>query len=283
MQRFKPALIAALLAVFAQAAYGQNATVESACFKGEPVSQFFDEITVIENKGYVVGFAPETRTPIWTCYRLFDVEDPPQLTRPKKKFSTYRDGDLEVKHSDYTNSGFDRGHMAPSSGIGKCYGRSAQLGTFKTTNICPQHPGLNQRCWERFERQVSDYYAEQMAEVWVITGPIFGDACIELESEIRVPEAFYKIVVAQLESKVEMLALIMPNERTEKSKIGRFVHTVDEIEDLTGIDFFGNLPDDEEELAEAREIPHTSWNADTWELRPTFAGTPRTIRIRECD
>ena len=48
----------------------ENATVETACFKGQPKVELFDDITVIENEGYVVGFSAETRTPIWACYRF---------------------------------------------------------------------------------------------------------------------------------------------------------------------------------------------------------------------
>lgn len=257
--------------------------IDEACFEGQPVSEFFEEITVIKNNGYVVGFSTETRTPIWACYKLKKVDPPPKLTRPKIKFETFSNGEIVVRHKDYTNSGYDRGHMAPSSGIGKCFGKSAQEGTFKTINICPQHPGLNQRCWERFEKQVSDYYTRKMGEVWVVAGPIFLDPCIELESDIRVPQAFFKVVVAIIDEKVEMLGVIMPNERTEASRIIEFVETVDEIEQLAGLNLFEGLDDDIENAAEAKKPPHEDWNAERWVLRPTFAGRERTIRIRECD
>ena len=70
--------------------------------------------------------------------------------------------------------------------------------------------------------------------------------------------------------------------KTEKSKISTFVHTVDEIEALAGLDVFHELPDDKEDVAEADDTPHNHWNIN-WELRPVFSGTERTIRVRECD
>lgn len=258
------------------------ATASDACFEGDPVSALFDDIEVIENAGYTVGFSPETLTPICACYKFTKVDDPPELPRPKKSFNMHVSGDVAVRHKDYTNSGFDRGHLAPSSGVGKNFGRDAQLGTFKCSNICPQHPGLNQRCWERFEHQVANYYADKLEDIWVVTGPIYQDTCIELLSDVRVPQAFFKVVVAKIGGQVEMLGIIMPNERTEDSKISRYVHTVDEIEALAGLDLFHKLGNVVEDAAESKEDPHSKWNIG-WELRPTFPGTERAIQIRECD
>ena len=259
-----------------------TSSASDACFEGDPVSGLFDDIEVIENAGYTVGFSPETLTPIWACYTFAKVDEPPKLSRPKKNFNMHVSGEAVVRHKDYTNSGYDRGHLAPSSGIGKNFGKDAQIGTFKCSNICPQHPGLNQRCWERFEKQVAGFYADRFEKVWVVTGPIYEDNCIELLSGVRVPEAFFKVIVAEIDGKVEMLGVIMPNERTEKSPISFFVHSVDEIEALAGIDLFSELEDPVEDAAEAKNPPHWQWSTG-WELRPVFSGTERTIRVQECD
>ncbi len=141
---------------------------------------------------------------------------------------------------------------------------------------------MNQRCWERFERQVAGWYAEKLDEVWVVTGPIFLDPCIELTTDVRVPQAFFKIVVARIAGEVEMLGIVMPNERTEKSRISNYVHTVDEIEQLTGLDLFHELDDEVEKRVEADDEQHERWYIN-WELRPVFSGTDRGIEVRECD
>src|SRR5205814_1421993 len=147
------------------------------------------QVQVLENDGYTVGFSGETRTPLWVCYRLFPHEFEPE--RPDVDFAQDDRIDIPLKHADYTNSGYDRGHMAPSDGIGRCYGPQAQLGTFIVTNICPQHPGCNQRMWERFENKESHDYAERFGEVWIVDGPIFDGPCVELTTDVRVPDAFY--------------------------------------------------------------------------------------------
>ena len=82
----------------------ENATVETACFKGQPKVELFDDITVIENEGYVVGFSAETRTPIWACYRFDSSGTTHDVSRPKgKRFATYSDGQIVIRHKDYSN------------------------------------------------------------------------------------------------------------------------------------------------------------------------------------
>jgi endonuclease G len=264
------------------------------CYGGAPLSEILD-VEVLDRVGFTAGFSPDTRTPLWVCYELTSESATQDIARPKsKKFSTYRtewDGQpVAVTHRDYSHSGYDRGHMAPSAAIGRHFGRDAQLETYCTINICPQHPGLNQRCWERFERRVADAYVGQMGKVWVVTGPIFNEECLELESDVRLPSAFFKIVVAHVDDKVEMLGVIMPNERTDSTTLAEFVYPIDEIEAHTGLDFFARLPDDLESATESggeqngngQPQVHAAWDV-TQRLNPVFPGSPRDERIRPCN
>lgn len=260
----------------------RSSQVPPACFAGEPISSDFNDLRVLHNDGYLVGFSPETRTPIWACYRLFEVADPPDLSRPDIDFATDLRAGVTVTHEDYTNTGYDRGHLAPSAGIGKCYGRDAQIGTFITSNICPQHPGLNQRCWERFENKVASDYSERLGAVWVVAGPIFDGPCKEFESDVRVPDAFYKIVVAEVDGRFEALGIVMENDRTERSPVRDYVRRIDDIEARAHLDFFHELDDVDEDELEADETPHDTWDID-WSLEPRFPGITRTIRVRDCD
>lgn len=61
---------------------------------------------------------------------------------------------------------------------------------------------------------------------------------------------------------------------------------MDEIEDLTGLDLFHELPNSVEDAAEEKGSPenkvHKKWSV-SWELRPLFAGHDRDMNIVECD
>lgn len=251
-------------------------------FKGEPTSTLWTDVLLIENDAYTVGFSPTTRTPVWVAYSLFGTDAESQV-RPTSHFSDDpRTGLSDLTHASYTNSGYDRGHMAPSSGIGRCFGEDAQLETFIVSNICPQHPGCNQRTWERLENHVAIDYADRFGVVWVVDGPIFDGPCEELLSDVRIPARFYKIIVAEIDGQPEALAVVMPNQRTERSRISVYVTSVDRIEEQTGLDFFHKLSDEREAALEANETPHTRWGID-FELRPEFPGADREIRKRPCD
>lgn len=239
-----------------------------------------DGWVVLVNEGYVSCYDEQARTPRWVCYRLFEVETPTMGRPDDDDFITDTRVTPQVSHSDYTNSGYDRGHNAPSSAIGARYGADAQLETYLTTNATPQAPNLNQRVWERFEDRVSTDYAQRLGEVWVVTGPIFEGAPFELPSEVRVPSRYFKVVVAEDASGfVHMLAVIMPQNASDGRPVADFVTTVDEIEALTGIDFFTDLPDVVEDAAESSPPDEGVWETQRV-LSPSFPGTPRTLKVR---
>jgi endonuclease G len=243
------------------------------------------DVRLLENEAYSVGFSRTTRTPLWAAYRLVEVDPSVDQERPNVPFAADPRVDLpDLTHDSYTNSGSDRGHMVPSSPIGRSWGADAQLETFMVSNICPQHPGCNQRAWERFEHRESYEYATRFTEIWVMTGPIFDPTkpCQELLDDVRIPDAFYKIVVATIDNNPEALAIVMPNSRTEEGPISDYRTTVDDIEARTHIDFFRNLPDNVEQAMESDTTPHAQWEIN-FVLQPTFPGKDRPIKKRPCD
>ena len=82
------------------------------------------------------------------------------------------------------------------------------------------------------------------------------------EMKIPVPDYFWKIVmkVSKQERKLDTLAMLYPHEEIEKKRSGKnkYAHedyfvTVDEIEKVTGLDFFTSLPDDMENELEGKK------------------------------
>jgi DNA/RNA endonuclease G (NUC1) len=82
--------------------------------------------------------------------------------RPSASFSQTRDGGILQKllrangyslpaHRDYTNSGYDRGHMAPNADFNDTYDNA--LMTFFIANIWPQTPELNRVEWLKTENE----------------------------------------------------------------------------------------------------------------------------------
>jgi endonuclease G len=222
---------------------------------------------VLKNTAYISGYSERRKDPLWVGYRLFTRRPAYNLPRPTGGFIMDTRIDVLVKDSDFSRTGYDRGHMAPNSGIARCYGPAAQLETFLLTNICPQAPSLNQEVWERLE-VLERAYAESLQEVWVIDGPIFADLnggkTQRLASGIAVPSAFYKIVVEEEGSPAatqagqgnpRLFAVIMPQTVRGTEQPQQFVTSVREIERETGLDFLWKLEDGQEEQLETKAWP----------------------------
>lgn len=243
-------------------------------FGGLPnVSALNEEINVLGNMGYAVAYSEFRFNPTWSAYRLEGASS--GSCQRRRSFLQDRRTDARVVHDDYTNTGYDRGHMAPNAGIGGRFGCTAQDQTFRLSNIVPQLPTLNQETWEAFERRESDL-AEQFGAVSVITGPIYADTNAQFLCDvgIEVPVSFYKILIRET-SPPQALAIVMGQDIQNQHPVSDFVTTIDSIEALTGIDFFTELADPIEDTLEMAQ-PSPDWGLDHV-LNPTFVGVPRPL------
>jgi endonuclease G len=194
------------------------------------------------------------RNPLWVAYRLFDVPDlEHRAIGPRKStFTVDRRTRAQVAHSDYTRSGYDRGHMAPNYGIASRYGREAQLETYLMSNIVPQSPLVNRHLWKDLEMSVAKRYSCFFGEVWVITGPVFEGNIEKLESGVPVPSAYYKIIADETDGRLRTIAFLVEQRCPPYTRIRKRMVCIDEIEKITGLDFFSDLPDAAENELESK-------------------------------
>ncbi len=97
-----------------------------------------------------------------------------------------------IKHEDYTNSGFARGHLAPAEDFSRT--QEAIESTFVMSNVIPQKGSLNSGAWAQLERKVRSWACGEES-ITVITGPILEDDLDSLNSGIVIPLRFFKIVI----------------------------------------------------------------------------------------
>lgn len=226
---------------------------------GEPkvvdTSRLPDDYQMIFYKGYWVAWSPSLRVPLWSAYtvkpqKVVDVPDerPAGFKRdPRAKYSS--------NHADYTGSGYDRGHMAPNYVIATRYGREAQLETFYMSNIVPQKPDLNRHAWRLLEAKVADDLSALGEDIWVITGIVPNtDGALLPKGGIHIPQGFYKILATVRDGRLYALGIYMPQE-TPKSKHARYCfRSIDEIEAMTGIDFFTEISEARQAALESVEV-----------------------------
>ena len=149
---------------------------------------------------------------------------------------------------DYAGSGFDRGHLVPAADLK--WSDAAMHQSFLLTNVCPMHKALNEGGWAKLEEKVREWTARDSALV-VFTGPVVCDSDTALAGgKVTVPGCFYKVVLAPCVRPMRAIAFIYPNGHSG-GRLSQYAVSIDEVERLTGLDFFPYLPDEEQQRLEA--------------------------------
>lgn len=204
---------------------------------------------ILKRVGYTVSYNNELKIPNWVAWHLTAERLYGPASRSKASF--HEDTDVpepRVTTYDYMNSGYDRGHMCPAAD--NKWDERAMDQSFLMTNICPQDASLNRGGWNSLEIQCREW-AEQYGDIYIVAGPILyrGNHKKIGDNRVVVPEAFFKVVLC-LVGEPKAIGFIYKN-ATSKGPKADYVNTVDQVERITGIDFFPALPDSIEDRIEA--------------------------------
>ncbi len=211
---------------------------------------------ILKRVGYIVSYNKDTRIPNWVAWHLTAAHVSGKNKRSDIDFQ--EDTDVPAPRAtnwDYYRSGYDRGHMCPA-GDNK-WDATAMQQSFLFTNMCPQAPGLNRGDWNEIE-QACRKWAKKFGGVYIVSGPILYREKHKMigENKVVVPEAFFKVVLC-LQGTPKAIGFIYKNTDGNRPK-DAYVNSIDQVERITGIDFFPNLPDNIENKVEAEK------NLDDW-------------------
>ena len=206
---------------------------------------------VITHTAFTVCWNADWNIPNWVAYELLPSETDGD---EKRKESFEPDPQVvgeRIVHKDYKNDlGYDRGHIAPAADMK--WNKQAMRESFYTSNICPQNHNLNSGDWKHLEEYVR-LCANTFGGLWVVSGPIVNgtDFTIGNDRKIVVPEAFYKVLLVQVDGQHMGIAFVMKNKpRDGKWSLSHYAVTIDSVESLTGIDFFSDMDDEVEQTFE---------------------------------
>lgn len=203
----------------------------------------------IRHTGYTVSYNNAYKTPHWVAW---------ELTRQETKGSEERkntflpDPELpepRAEHSDYTNSGYDRGHMAPAADMK--WSEQAMNESFYMSNVCPQNRKLNRDDWGDLEEACRGW-ARKYGTVYIACGPIYDTKNPERigRHRIAVPDRFFKVVLIYNRKNPIAMGFLFDN-KAHHQALEKYLVSVDRVEEETGYDFFSRLPDDVEQKIEA--------------------------------
>ena len=214
-----------------------------------PISGSAGEL--IRHEGYTLSYREQYKDAEWVAYPLLDYETTGDADRKNEQFRP----DPLVENgtalpSDYTRSGYDRGHLAPAADFK--FSQRMMRETFFMSNITPQAPQFNRGIWSDLENQVR-VWARRDKGLYVVTGPVLkpGLPTIGKSNEVSVPAKFYKVILYCNRPNIRMIGFLLDNEQASGS-LEQFVVPVDLIEQLTGLDFFPKIPDDLERKLESK-------------------------------
>lgn len=210
-----------------------------------------------EYLGFTISFNKENKTPNYVAWELLAEETKGDNPRSNNFWS---DPDLEgcPTTKDYTNSGFDRGHLCPAAD--QKWSQQAMSDCFVMGNICPQDHSLNTGAWNTLENKERQWAVRDSA-IMIVAGPIYSASDTQRigNAGVRVPGAFFKVLAAPYLDEPRGIAFVYPNMKAS-GNMENYAMSIDELEKITGFDFFPALPDDVEKKIESA-YSFKEWNS----------------------
>lgn len=202
---------------------------------------------IVEYEGFRVSFNKENRTPNWVAWELLASETDGPFKRSDDFWC-----DPKVKGCpdlpDYKKSGYDRGHLCPAAD--QKWSAQAMHDCFSFANMVPQDHSLNSGAWQTLEKK-ERLWAQRDSAIVIIAGPVYQPSdTATIGFGVRVPSAFYKVIIAPYLDRPRGIGFIYPN-MSAPGDMRNYSMTIDEVEEITGIDFFPNLPDELEQKIES--------------------------------
>jgi endonuclease G len=206
---------------------------------------------LITRDQYALAYNRDRGIPAWASWHL-DESDMGSVERYAGQFisdTSLPAGWYQVRHGDYSGSGYDRGHMVPSAD--RTASPEDNTATFILTNIVPQAPANNQGAWADLENHIRDLVRDGN-EAYIIAGPQ-GQIDTLAGGALAVPAAVWKIAVvlpagandlARIDAETTVIAVLMPNDDSvEGQRWDAYLTSVGCIEALTGLNLLDALPD----------------------------------------
>ena len=222
--------------------------------KPDPASR---DAYLIDRPQYVLSYNDSTKNPNWVCWNLTASDiGPAERDTSFEPDPELPPGFARVKPSDYTATGFDRGHMCASKDRSDTPENNNIL--FYMTNIVPQAPNNNQKAWRLLEEECRTL-AKKGNELYIACGPHgrggTGKDNIKHDfigkgTKVEVPATVWKVILvlpskdAVPDAQTRAVAVWMPNDQTVGTDWKRYVVPVAEVERNTGYKFFPVVPDD---------------------------------------
>lgn len=217
---------------------------------------------IVKHTAYALQYNEDNEQPDWVAYfltrnrlnggisRTDNFREDPQVTTGSAQLS------------DYSHTGYDRGHMAPAGDF--TWSQDAMSESFFLSNMSPQLHSFNAGIWETLESQVRTWAGAGEDTLFIAAGPILrsGLLTIGTRKKLTVPEYYFKAILRKSSTGLSAIAFLMKHESSSKP-LSAFAITVDSLEKVTNINFFSKLPVSVQNDAESK-IDLNKWPGITF-------------------
>ena len=209
---------------------------------------------------FVMSYNNKTHTANWVSWQLnkswIGAADRQDNFRPDDSLP---DAWYKVRPNDYTGSGYDRGHIAPSAD--RTRNEADNSSTFLMTNMMPQVPELNRGVWGDLEEYCRSL-VQQGKELYIVAGPVGSQGAIGKKEKITVPAKTWKVILVLdrqglgmqgIDANTRTIAVMMPNDTSVKGQGWKsFRVSVARVERETGLNFLSNVPPQVQQVIESK-------------------------------
>jgi endonuclease G, mitochondrial len=212
---------------------------------------------LLVNNYMAISYSRDRAIPNWVAWRVTRADlgelQREDAFRPDDRLPK---GWPRVTPSDYTGSGFDRGHVCPNAD--RYSSREAADATFLMTNMTPQTGDLNRGPWQKLEAYLRTLVTRG-SDVYVYAG-VYGEKG-KLKKKVTIPTNNWKIAVvvpagapvSSVGPNTRVIAVDMPNVKGILSADWQVYRTsVRQIEQNTGLNLLSSLPQNVQEALETK-------------------------------
>lgn len=218
-----------------------------------------DDYIIVRHQ-YVLSYNKNRNVANWVAWELDSswFGDTPRFSGNFITDTSLPAGFYRVVHSDYTNSGYDRGHMVMSEE--RTDNAEDNKATFILTNVLPQTPDLNRGVWLKFEEFCNSLCLDSNKELFIYAGGIFHTNTT-IGHNVAVPDSCFKIAVEldsgqglkDVNKSTPVFAVVMPNiAGVRNDDWEQYKTTVRRIESSTGYNFLSSVKKSIQDVIENR-------------------------------
>lgn len=198
-------------------------------------------------RNYTFGWSQKDRVALWVAYPLCRLYTNGNVGRTQAwALDPLLGNDSAAPFGGYAGD-YARGHQLPSADRQCCYDANAQ--TFYGTNMTPQLNAHNEQIWADLESKVRGY-ANSSDTTYVVTGVIVSSSSKKEKdsygNSVTIPDAYFKAVLKYSPKSTlgtwNAAAFYLEHRAYTGSVTKEHSMSIDELEKMTGFDFFVNLP-----------------------------------------